>query len=63
MIKKNKINVNNEGGRLNDIVILRSISILLVVFVHSFYIYISIDYSYITMLDYLMKSLQAETAY
>ena len=27
------------GGRLNDIVILRSISILLVVFVHSFYIY------------------------
>ena len=39
MIKKNKINVNNEGGRLNDIVILRSISILLVVFVHSFYIY------------------------
>ena len=28
-----------RGGRLNDIVILRSISILLVVFVHSFYIY------------------------
>lgn len=28
-----------RAGRLNDIVILRSISILLVVFVHSFYIY------------------------
>ena len=27
-----------RAGRLNDIVILRSISILLVVFVHSFYI-------------------------
>ena len=39
MCCENKINVNNEGGRLNDIVILRSISILLVVFVHSFYIY------------------------
>ena len=37
MCCENKINVNNGGGRLNDIVILRSI--LLVVFVHSFYIY------------------------
>ena len=39
MCCENKINVNNGGGRLNDRVILRSISILLVVFVHSFYIY------------------------
>lgn len=40
MCCENKINVNNEGGRLNDIVILRSISILLVVFVRLRCIYV-----------------------